>query len=113
MGKRTWPKQCICVVCGEPFELEKRPGGLPITCSPECQRRRRNEKHAEWRANTECPPEAHGTITGYVTYACSCDECRKAERLYMREYRRKKNGGPSPPEETTYEAERLQKEQET
>ena len=90
MGKRTWPQDRVCVVCQEVFRIERRPGSPPITCSPECQRKRRNQKIREWRAVTECPQSAHGTITGYATYQCACDECRTAERLYMRE-RRKKN----------------------
>jgi hypothetical protein len=88
MGKRKWPKTRMCVVCGDVFTVERRPGAPPITCSSKCQKKRRNTKIAEWRARTECPPEKHG-LTGYTTYQCDCDVCREAERIYMQERREK------------------------
>ena len=90
LGKRSWPKIRKCVICSETFTVEKRAGAQPITCSSECQRIRRNAKIAEWRSRAQCPEHLHGTITGYNTYHCDCDECRNAERLYMRERRNQK-----------------------
>jgi hypothetical protein len=78
-----------CVICGNVFTLPTH-GGQPITCSPDCQRKRRNKMVAWWREAHECPPDKHGTLTGYVNYQCDCDLCREAEKLYMRKRRRNK-----------------------
>jgi hypothetical protein len=85
MGKNKPPERIrSCVMCGEVFE---RDHPRRITCSRECQRRRKNQMIAEWRARTECPDRAHGTVSGYATYQCACNACRKAERNYMRDRR--------------------------
>lgn len=85
---RTWrPKTRLCVICHEEFELERRGGAQPITCSDECRRRRRNQTLAAWRQRVECPENRHGTITGYNTYSCDCDACRIAEREYIQQRR--------------------------
>lgn len=89
MSSRTWPKTIACIICGNPFTMQKRSGPPPLTCSDKCRKRRRNDKIAEWRETHECPDHQHG-LTGYTNYQCACDVCRKAEREYMREYRDKK-----------------------
>lgn len=91
MTKQTpKPLERVCVVCRDVFTPERVPGRPPITCSEECQKKRRNDKIAEWRVGAICPPKAHGTITGYNTYQCPCSLCRRAERLYIQERRNTK-----------------------
>lgn len=78
----AWPKTRECVVCERPFTIERRAGALPVTCSPECRRLRHNENVYRWRDTAVCPPHKHGTIEGYATWSCGCDDCREASKLY-------------------------------
>jgi hypothetical protein len=69
-----------CVVCGGEFAYEPKPGRPPVTCSPECQR----EHKARRGATRKCPPDKHGTATGYSWYKCDCAKCRHWARDYQR-----------------------------
>jgi hypothetical protein len=81
-----------CAVCGRDFAYEPKPGRPPMTCSPECARTRKNaqsERSREALAAGGCPPEAHGTATGYTVYKCGCPKCSRWQRLYMQRRRAK------------------------
>jgi hypothetical protein len=77
----------ICEICGKEFQVQVRRGGVPKTCSAECKRKRTNKMSAAYRANRHCPPDKHGTLTGYSTYGCPCADCRRAAREYKRKQR--------------------------
>lgn len=39
--------------------------------------------HRLWRARKRQEgPSRHGTVTGYTSYGCRCEACRKAKRAY-------------------------------
>ena len=81
-----------CVICKQLFDYPPRPGRPPVTCSDKCARIRRNKKSYESRARAEdkgCPPEAHGTSSGYSHYRCSCNDCRRWARTYKSQRREK------------------------
>jgi hypothetical protein len=82
-----------CRVCHREFEYEPKPGRPPATCgSEECRRtyKTRNTMKSNRRThNKECPPDKHGTGTGYNLYRCGCAKCSEWSRLYQRERRRK------------------------
>lgn len=42
------------------------------------------------------PHTPHGTLTGYRTYLCRCDKCRKAHREHVRQWRESKRGTEPP-----------------
>jgi hypothetical protein len=89
--------QRSCAVCGKPFDYEPRPGRPPVTCSPECQRTRKTRKSEESRSRVaakECPPDKHGTSTGYTQYKCGCTKCTRWARLYKQERRAITKGTP-------------------
>lgn len=94
--------QLVCAVCGKEFEHEPRPGRPPVTCgAPECRRARKTQKTIQSNRrthNTECPPDKHGTGTGYNLYRCGCPACSEWSRLYQRQRRRKakENAAPTP-----------------
>lgn len=70
-------------MCGREFDYEPKPGRPPVTCSPECQRKRKSSKSEESRdrhAHRKCPPDKHGTSTGYTWYKCDCAKCRRWAR---------------------------------
>lgn len=82
-----------CAVCGREFDYAAKPGRPPVTCSPECARKRKNRQSGvNWGASRECPPEAHGTATGYNTYHCGCAKCSRWARLYKQGHRAKAKG---------------------
>lgn len=66
-----------CAECGNP--LPKATMGRPsMTCSPACGLRRKNRQSAQSRqraAARGCPPDKHGTTTGYNHYLCRCTKC--------------------------------------
>lgn len=35
----------------------------------------------------------HGTISGYTWHGCRCDACTRAQRVRMREYRKRRTTG--------------------
>lgn len=85
-----------CRVCGElkPLEeMKKRKSGLYGTDSvcKKCSSR----YHMEWRKSqtdglvSNADDKRHGTSYGY-SLGCRCDKCKEAERMHMREYRRRK-----------------------
>lgn len=77
-----------CVVCGNKFTVE-RGGNPPKTCSAECKRRRKLEHNMHWRQSAVIPEHVHGSVEGYATYGCRCDDCREANTTYHRSYRKK------------------------
>jgi hypothetical protein len=81
-----------CVVCRNEFEYTSRPGRPPITCgSPECRRARKTEKTLAARKRLrpeDCPPDYHGTSTGYNEYGCGCPKCARWARTYRQQRRR-------------------------
>lgn len=80
-------KERTCVICGRPFTYER---GRPLTCGPECWRKRKTQVAAERRqAVVEIPDHVHGTVEGYTNYKCNCEACREANTAYHREYRRR------------------------
>lgn len=83
--------QLTCPVCHEDFEYEPKPGRPPVTCGKEeCRRARKTAKSEESRnraAAKDCPPDKHGTATGYTFYKCDCTDCSRWARLYKQERR--------------------------
>jgi hypothetical protein len=80
-----------CVVCGARLTAQPRMGRPSNTCSDTCRvvrKRARNEKSRQRAIADGCPPDKHGTSTGYSHFRCSCDACRTWARLYKRERRR-------------------------
>ena len=80
-----------CAVCGKGFEHEPARGRVPMTCSPDCARirkTRQSEQSRQRAAKRGCPPDKHGTSTGYSYYQCTCTLCSKASRLYRQARRR-------------------------
>jgi hypothetical protein len=82
-----------CPVCQKEFEYAPRPGRPPITCGdPTCWRIHRTRKTLAARgrlaATTECPPDKHGTSTGYNEYKCGCPECSRWARMYRQKLRK-------------------------
>lgn len=80
-----------CVACGREYEwvpqLNRRRSN---TCSPECRHRRHtqmNEKSRQRAVARGCPPDKHGTSTGYSHYKCACALCRKWASEYQKERR--------------------------
>ena len=82
----------VCAVCRKEFEHQPRPGRPPVTCgSEECRRTRKTLKTIQSNRrvhNTECPPDKHGTASGYTQYRCGCPKCSEWARLYQRQRRR-------------------------
>lgn len=80
-----------CVVCAEEYEWTPQPGRRRSNaCSEECRRLRHiamNEKSRQRAAAKGCPPDKHGTVTGYSHYKCSCTRCRKWASEYKKERR--------------------------
>lgn len=77
------PKLAECAVCGRGFALSTKPGRPAKTCSPTCQRKRKNHKSQQSRIrafNRDCPPDKHGTATGYTFYGCGCPPCTRWAR---------------------------------
>ena len=77
-----------CIECSQ--ELQPRIGrpGAPVgICSDGCRRKRRNRQQARWRKGHTCPPRLHGSLSGYGTYGCRCDDCRAANTNYSRQKR--------------------------
>jgi hypothetical protein len=90
--------QRTCAVCGRQFEHPPKAGRPPLTCSPECQRIRRTRLGDGIRAyhasRQDCPPDKHGTSTGYSFYKCDCPKCSRWARLYKQERRAKAKRRP-------------------
>ena len=84
--------ELICPICRTPFERPATPGRPPVTCGKEkCRRARKNRKSEESRRRAVergCPPDMHGTSTGYAFYKCGCAECGTWARLFKQERRR-------------------------
>jgi hypothetical protein len=79
-----------CAECGKQFHWQP-PGRAPMTCSPACQLARKNRQSEQSRqraAKRGCPPDKHGTSTGYSHYKCSCTKCSKWARQYKAQRRR-------------------------
>lgn len=79
-----------CLVCGNPFSVETGPGRPPETCSAKCRAERKNlqrEQSRQRAATRGCPPEAHGTASGYTHFMCSCAKCRRWARTYQQSRR--------------------------
>lgn len=78
-----------CAECGTTFDWQP-PGRAPMTCSPECQRVRKTRQSEESRqraAKKGCPPDKHGTSTGYSHYKCDCEKCLQWARNYKQHRR--------------------------
>lgn len=80
-----------CAVCNRTFE---QPAGIRarITCSPECalaRRRGQNRESRERAIAQGCPPDKHGTVTGYTHFRCSCVACRRWAADYKQQRRSK------------------------
>lgn len=82
-----------CVVCAKEYQWTPQPGSRRSkTCSEECRRRRHiqmNEKSRQRAVARGCPPDKHGTATGYSHYKCVCIRCRKWASEYKKEQRRR------------------------
>lgn len=80
-----------CAVCNRSFE--QVPGVRPrVTCSDECaQARKRGQNRAarEKAIAQGCPPDKHGTVTGYTHFRCSCALCRRWAADYKKQRRSK------------------------
>lgn len=85
----------VCVVCGREYEWVPQPNRPPNTCSAECRHRRHvqmNEESRQRAVSRGCPPDKHGTVTGYSHYKCACVLCRKWASEYQKERRHKAAG---------------------
>lgn len=82
-----------CVVCGYLFIWTPQPNRRRSnTCSPRCRDARRRQKNEESRQRAVargCPPDKHGTATGYSHFKCTCARCRKWASSYQQERRRR------------------------
>lgn len=85
----------VCAECGKEFEWNSgilgRTGRAPMTCSPDCQRARKTRQSEQSRqraAKRGCPPDKHGTSTGYSHYKCDCSLCSRWARQYKAQRRR-------------------------
>ena len=81
-----------CAVCQRTFAYEPYPGRPPMTCSTDCQRKRKNHQSERCRqraAARGCPPGQHGTVTGYSHYLCGCYACMRWAREYQQARRAK------------------------
>lgn len=72
-----------CNKCGtekplDEFYLTKGTGIHERTCRA-CRYQRKRVRVLERRKTDDVP---HGTLTGYITLACRCDECRDAHRVW-------------------------------
>ena len=85
--------QLTCPVCKKTFEYLPRPGRPPVTCgSEDCRRARKSVRSEESRRramNRECPPDKHGTATGYTYYKCGCNLCSRWSRMDMQKRRQR------------------------
>jgi hypothetical protein len=53
-----------------------------------------NEESRQRAVARGCPPEKHGTVTGYSQYKCTCIRCRKWASEYQKQRRqRRKHDG--------------------
>lgn len=84
-----------CAECGKQFEwnsgLLGNRGRAPMTCSPACaltRKTRQSEQSRQRASKRGCPPDKHGTSTGYSYYQCGCTKCTKWAREY-KQHRRK------------------------
>lgn len=79
-----------CSECSREFEAAVGPGRPAMTCSRTCQTTRKSRMSQQSRVrafNRECPPEKHGTATGYTFYGCGCTRCTRWARLDKQERR--------------------------
>jgi hypothetical protein len=82
-----------CVECDELFDPTQPGTGRPRKiCSGGCRKHRRNRQQLRWRKSRTCPQYLHGSISGYGTYGCRCENCREANTVYTREKRAKQRG---------------------
>ena len=75
-----------CVVCGNAFPEHIGMGRPPVTCSPECKSRRRQQQRDESIARArkrDIPADAHGTSSGYTYWKCPCARCRGWSAAYQ------------------------------
>lgn len=80
----------LCLVCGNPFSIENTRGRPPKVCSAACRAERKNTQREESReraAARGCPPDQHGTSTGYTHFKCPCVKCRRWARNYQQSRR--------------------------
>ena len=79
-----------CIECQRKFEPPQRKPGAPIAiCSEACRRTRRNRQQNNWRRGHDCPDHLHGSISGYGTYGCRCEQCCAANTKYSQAKRAK------------------------
>lgn len=79
-----------CLVCGVELQPPARRGRPKTTCSPECavlRKRQLRESSRQKATKRGCPPDKHGTSTGYTYYKCDCAACRKWAADYMADRR--------------------------
>ena len=84
-----------CVVCEKEYQWTPQPGRRRSkNCSTECRRIRHlqmNEESRQRAVARGCPPDKHGTVSGYSQYKCTCTLCRKWASEYKKERRRRAN----------------------
>ena len=88
----------VCVVCGRAYEWVPQPNRRRSkACSEECRRRRHiqmNEQSRQRAVARGCPPDKHGTVTGYSHYKCACARCRKWASEYQKQRRQRQKAHP-------------------
>ena len=86
-----------CVVCAKEYLWIPQAGRRRSNaCSPECRRLRHvqmNEKSRQRAVARGCPPDKHGTVTGYTQYKCTCAHCRGWASEYQRQRRQRQRLG--------------------
>ncbi len=55
----------------------------------ECRiaKNREQRRYLAWVQSQPVPADKHGTVSGYMTYACRCAECKSAMQAYRRRRR--------------------------
>lgn len=81
---------CRCVECTAANAASAKRYRLE---NPEASRAAHQRYMKKLRKSDDIP---HGTTHGYVNYRCRCDECRRANTEYRREYRARKKQQQKP-----------------
>lgn len=81
-----------CTVCGRDLGPPTTRGRPTTVCSARCTSIRKTVQREQSRQRAVqrgCPPDKHGTCTGYTQYRCSCLKCMAWSRNYKATQRSK------------------------
>lgn len=79
-----------CLVCGQEINEPTVRGRPVVVCSDRCRLDRKNTQREASRQRAVkrgCPPDKHGTCTGYTQYKCDCERCKGWARSYKQHRR--------------------------